>query len=317
MAESSWPDPADGRTVDEIQYEQLAAHFTEDGFYMDPNGVFIDTAGGPVYADGTARAVKMRAGKYASVRGFGWTAGASDVPLTIAENTSGTVRVDRVALELDRSDWTVRAVVVTGSPGSGAPTLTRDEGPTGLWQVPVARVTVASGASVINLGDLWLEGHRVGSRVRAWPQASDMLFPKLGELGFAEDTRSWFGWNGSQRVSIYEDTGWVNLSTNGPDGGAWTNNSVSRIRRVNRSVHLRVAVARWSTNGLSTSDPDGSVPFILPAQFRPSVQEVGAGFHDRAPTAVRIETDGSVRIFPLSVDIPAGRTVQASVDYMV
>jgi hypothetical protein len=36
MAEASWPDPADGRVVDERQYELLAARFSDDGLYWQP-----------------------------------------------------------------------------------------------------------------------------------------------------------------------------------------------------------------------------------------------------------------------------------------
>lgn len=319
MAELSWPSPDNGRAVDESQYEQLSAHNTEDGFYMDPNGVFIDTAGGPVYADSSSpRNVKIRANKYANVRGFGYHSGASDVQLSIDANTSGSTRIDWVVLELDRATWNVRAKIVKGTAGTGVPpALTRDEGATGVFQVPVATVNVANNASVIGAANVVVTGHRVGSRIRAWLKAADMSYPKLGEIGFDNTTKGWFGWNGTGRINIANDTGWVNLTTNGADGGAWSENVLNRIRKKNGIVHMRLAIKRWADSGLGTADTDGSRPITLPTQFRPDQTEFGVGFHGRSPAAFQVESSGTVRVYPLTTEIPANRTVFCSMQWIL
>lgn len=286
---------------------------------MHPNGAFFDAVGGPVYADGTTpRAVKIRADQFASVRGFGWTSGAEEIVKEIDANATGSTRIDRVALELNRSTWNVRAVIVPGTAGAGAPDLNRNEGPSGVFQVPLARVTVPSGAASISSAQVYVDGHRVGSRVRTWVNAADMLFPKMGEIGFDYTTRNWFGWNGTQRMNISSDTGWVNLSLNGSNGDAWNSAGANRIRAINGVAYLQVNVTRWATNGLGLSDEDGSTPFVLPAGFRPAVGPVtGHGNHARNSVMLYIYPNGDVRIYPLNQDMPANRRVYADATFPI
>src|SRR5690606_5262411 len=142
MAEASWPDPADGRVVTEWQYEQPAARFSAAG----PDGTAFSRA--PVVA-GPGMPGLVPAGQRASVRGCERERAASDVPLAIASNASGSTRTDWVVLRLDRSDWRVRGAIRQGSPGSGPPSLVQQPGPTGVYEIPLARVRVTSGASSI------------------------------------------------------------------------------------------------------------------------------------------------------------------------
>jgi hypothetical protein len=77
----------------------------------------------------------------------------SSLALAVEDNTSGYTRVDRVALELDYVAKTVRAVVIKGPEDGSAE-------PAGLvqsssyFQVPVARVTLASGYSTITEAEI-------------------------------------------------------------------------------------------------------------------------------------------------------------------
>lgn len=325
MAEISWPSPDNGRVIDEVQYEALWGSSAEDGLYADPNGRYLDPGGvAAVYADGSTPAnVKIRANRSGSVRGFGWNSGDTGVSLTVTANSSGSTRIDMVVLELDRSTWNVRAKIIAGTPGSGVvPTPQRDVNSTGTgkFQVPLAKVIVPNGATSIPAGNVIDGGARIGSKVRPYKSLAntDLIYSELGEISYDDATGRWFGWNGQINVPIYADTGWVNLSINGPDKAAWSGNVVNRIRMVNHQVHCRVAVKRWSNNGLSTSDDNGSAPITVPAQFAPAdVDERGFGYHSRTPVAFQIETGGNLRIFPLVSDIPAGRTVFASLQWMV
>ncbi len=143
MSESSWPSPSNSRVVDDLSYERLAAPQYVDGL----TGSLSDLP--PVFADGSARSVFIRSSRVAQLRGHGWTSGGSQLTKTISANTSGSTRVDLVVLGLDRSTWNVTSYVKVGTPGSGAPALQVDAGDTGIYEMPLAEVTVGNGVSVI------------------------------------------------------------------------------------------------------------------------------------------------------------------------
>ena len=154
MAEESWPNQAhNARAVTDIEYELLAARFSDDGVYGNPHHAAVVTAG-------TGLSVNIRADVAASVRGHAWYSGADTVSLSLPGNISGQTRVDWVVLRLDRTNWTVRAAIVGGTPGAGAPPLTQDPGSTGVWEVPLALVTILSGAASVTVTRAGLrDGH--------------------------------------------------------------------------------------------------------------------------------------------------------------
>jgi len=312
VAEVSWPASSyNSGAVTEAEYERLAARFADDGVYWL-------AAGSPVVSPGSGLQVLVQANLRATVRGFYYESGPTGVALAIDSNSSGATRIDRVVLRLDRSTWEVRAAIRQGTPGSGAPTLVRQPWDTGVWEIPLALVTVPSGASSITSGNIAVAPLWVGSRSRVHLTSQRDPAPFPGQINYAYDLDAYERWNGSAWKTIIEDTGWVSLSPNGPDGGAWSNNNLSRVRRVNGRVHLRFSVRRWSNNGLGLDDDDGSAVFTLAAQFRPSSTEWGVGWHGgRYPVTVQVETGGIVRLFPLVSGIPANRTVQASLSWLV
>ncbi len=151
MAESSWPTTAGSRVVDDAQYEHLAWGWARaDGILGNPGDTSV------CFGDSSGRQVKMRSGKRGFVRGRGWYSGTSDNILSIAANASGSTRKDIVVLRLTRSTWAVTAAIVQGTPGAGNPSLTQDAtgGTTGVWEIPLAVVTVANGAATIASGDV-------------------------------------------------------------------------------------------------------------------------------------------------------------------
>lgn len=151
MAESSWPTTAGSRVVDDAQYEHLAWGWARaDGILGNPGDTSV------CFGDSSGRQVKMRLGKRGFVRGRGWYSGTSDNILAIAANASGSTRKDVIVLRLTRSTWAVTAAVVQGTPGAGNPSLTQNAtgGTTGVWEIPVAVVTVANGAATIATGDV-------------------------------------------------------------------------------------------------------------------------------------------------------------------
>lgn len=201
MAELSWPSPDDGRTVDERQYELIMAQTTDDGLLMDDSGAQIDPGGiQPVYGDSSGLQYKVAADLFGNVRGFGWTSGASVITKSIAANGAGSTRFDRVVLRLDKATWNVRIATVQGTAGGGLPALTRDVGTSGVFEVHIATVTVTSGAGTITAGNVDADGCRIGTKVRAWKFMADAVNPRLGQIGYDEALKQWFGWNGTENI---------------------------------------------------------------------------------------------------------------------
>lgn len=256
MAEASWPDPADGRVVSEWQYEQLAARFSDDGL----DGTVF--SGAPVVA-GSGMQVLVQAGQRASVRGFAWESGASDVPLAIASNASGSTRTDWVVLRLDRSDWRVRAAIRQGSPGSGPPSLVQQPGPTGVYEIPLARVRVTSGASSIVGSDVTPWPLYIGTRIRPGG-AGRNPHPQPGELSWTANALE--QWDGLQWRTIWQDLAaqatlspTTNWRTAGP---CWVRRTQQGLVQINLNL-IRQNVAWYGT------DPSGSPLTRVPAAYRP------------------------------------------------
>ncbi|WP_289009972.1 hypothetical protein [uncultured Thermomonospora sp.] len=261
MAEVSWPDPADGRVVDDRQYELLAARFSDDGLY----GRHSDPA--PVYADGTGMHVKVRAGLYGSVRGHGWTSGDEDLTLSIGSNGSGQTRTDLVVLRLDRSTWTVRAAVRQGTPGAGPPDLVQQEGATGLWEIRLAQVTVPSGATAITAGNVTAQPLRVGTRVRVQHSAWRNPRPVSGEIAYEHDTGRWVGWRGTTWTPLgpisYES---AQVAASGSTQSGWETLATSTwVTRWGGAVLLRLGSFRRTGAAIST---ESRLPGLIPASYR-------------------------------------------------
>ncbi len=151
MAESSWPTIAGGRAVNDVQWELMSAGFSTDGIIGSPADTPV------IYADSTGMQVKVRANRYGLVKGHGWTSGTSEYTKAVTANASGQTRIDLVVLRLNRTDQTTTVQVKAGTAGSGVPpTPTQDasSGGTGTYEVPLARVTVASGVSTITAANV-------------------------------------------------------------------------------------------------------------------------------------------------------------------
>lgn len=151
MAESSWPLPPN-QIVSDTQYEQLIQGYTPSGVMGSPGDTTIITAPG----SGT-RIITVRLGKYALVRGHMWYSGTSDVNLaSLAANASGNPRIDLVVLRYTRTGGAVTCAVVTGVPAASptAPAPTQTLSTSGVFEIPIAQVLVASGATTITTGNI-------------------------------------------------------------------------------------------------------------------------------------------------------------------
>ncbi len=146
MAESSYPTPSNGRLITEAQYERLMSTLQASGLVGNPAAAPL------VFADGSGRQIKVRAGRAAYVRGRYWESGATETIIPVAANTTGSVRRDWVVLGLSRTSWNVTCYVKTGS--TTPPTLTQDVGISGTYEIPLAQLNVPAAATSLAAGDV-------------------------------------------------------------------------------------------------------------------------------------------------------------------
>lgn len=173
MAESSWPDPANSRVVDDSQYEKL-------GLAYGPSGGVVGDFTNPqlVYGDSSGRQVKIAADRYALVRGHAWWSGGSVLTVAIGANVSGSTRTDLVVLRLSRTTWAVNVVVIAGTPGAGAPSPVQNTGTTGSWDLPLATVSVANNASTISAANVtYVASHLL-------PDGGGYIVPSVAALAY-------------------------------------------------------------------------------------------------------------------------------------
>lgn len=261
MAEASWPSPSHGspaRAVTDAEYPHLAS-WASDGVFASGSDV--------VYGNSSGMQVHVRANKYGIVRGHAWSSGTSEYNLTIGSNSSGSTRIDTVVLRLDRSTWNVTAAVRAGTPGGGAPALQRDTGDTGLWEIPLADVTVINGAASISAGNVKSRPLLQAGGARACTLLSDVQSTlTAGAIVWESSTGRWIGWNGSAGIVFYEDTGWIAAT---PDVTYWTVGAFPLgVRRIDGVVHLRGSVQRHISK-LAITDSYSHI-MTLQAGFRPA-----------------------------------------------
>lgn len=158
MAESSWPSPDDGRNINDFEYERVAVSYGPvAGLIGSPSSAAM------VYGDASGRQVKIPADRYGYVRGYEWWSGTTELIVAIAAN-AGAQRLDLVVLRLSRTTWNVTVAVITGTPGSGVPpSLTQNTANSGVWELPLAIVTVTTGATSISAGQVQFLGLYLGT----------------------------------------------------------------------------------------------------------------------------------------------------------
>lgn len=305
MAEDSWPSPNhNSRNVTDSEYEAIAARFSDDGVEGDPTGL-------PVVVAGAGLQVLVKANRSAAVRGFAWASGTSDVPLTIASNSSGATRVDWVVLRLDRSTWNVRAVVKQGTPGAGSPGLTQNTGGTGVFEIGLALVTVPNGATSVTVTP-WTT--YIGTRIRPANSGRAPAFPRLGEMQYRPDLGAWHGWNGNTWKTIYEDTGEITI-TGWFD--TWEAEADCIGRRVGDTVGLRMSVRRIGSS-FSANDADGSKIGVVPERLRPlnRYQYTTGIFTSGAVARVEVRTDGEIWVRYPTATVSTGRVLSFTLTYL-
>lgn len=282
MAQDSWPSPAhNAREVTDAEYEKIASRFSDDGIYGSPADAAVVSAGAGLSVD-------VRAEVRGSLRGHAWYSGATTVNLTIAANASGQTRVDRIVLRLDRSTWTVRAVVKQGTPGAGVPSLTQSVGDTGTYEIAIAEATLLSGAGTVTVTRKELY---VGTRHRACTSTTRNPVPHPGETCFETDTGRVRLWTGSAWVIVFDDSGTIDIDTAVPN---WTVSVGSTLESRNGSVHVRLGT--WERTGATLPGATNSrLPLLIPAAYRhPTRNQYAIAYI----TGARI---GRITIYPANV----------------
>ena len=265
MAESSWPGPGPA-TVTEAQWEALAEGFWQSGLIGSP----LDPA--PVFADSTGMHVKIRAGTRARVRGQLWDAGDTDLVVQISANAAGSTRIDLVVLRLDRSTWLVKATVVEGTPGGGAPSIERDTGPIGEWDFPIGRVNVPAGEATTITADM-VQPYTL--------YLGPLIVQNLGQPGMPSgvrpnyalriapnENRVIYHWPGGD-VDLYRDTGQQQMA--GASG--WSSAQTTYIRRHSNVVELRIGDLVRTGSGIGV----GTDVLLIATQIPPGFRVAGSG----------------------------------------
>lgn len=197
MAETSFPfDSGAGANPGEDGWTRMARWFGDDG--VAPSGNML-----AVTADGSGRQVFVADGA-AIIRGHYYMSDASKT-IAIAANASGQTRVDRIVLRLDPTANAVTTVVRQGTPGSGPPALNRTD--VGLYEISLAQVTVANGATNIAAGDVSGERTILGPAVQRASTLAAFLFPQVGQVVHDSGRGRWFAWNGSTWCELLHRNG--------------------------------------------------------------------------------------------------------------
>lgn len=304
MAELSYPNPA----VTQLQHERLMGVAAPSGVFGHPADQAV------VYAPNSGtREVRIRTNRRAIVQGYGWENDAAEVVKNLAANSSGAARVDLVVLRLNRATWTVTLQVVQGTPGSGAPAVTTGTSSSGVWELPLAEVTVASGATT-------LAADKVTNR--AWYIGAD------GQYRCTPTTRPpheagrtiWEHPTGRYLVSTGLGGKWL---TSVEDSGPTSVNMVSGYSAIENNLQRRNGVCVLNlkvmrTNGLI---PAGSTTKVanLPDGFAPAVPvQSGAMYWAGAQVAgLRVTAAGVYVVAAAGVSIAEDRTVDGQLVWFV
>lgn len=292
MTETWYPNPA----VTQLQHERLLGRAMPSGLLGVPSDQPL------VFADGGGtREVRIRASRQGVVQGFGWQNDASVFTLpSLAVNSSGSTRVDLVVLRLDRTDWSVRVKVVQGTPGAGtpAPITNPPGGSPDYFDVPLAAVTVANGATS-------LASNTVAQKAWYLNADGDILCTKdtsppheRGRRKFETDTGRAFISTGTSWLITAEDSGAAVLTMTG--GSAPWVASQNGVWRRNGWVSMQLTARR----PLAAMFGDTSyVVATVPTGFRPpaaygAIQTTAVVPSSNGTAAVSISPAGAVSVSP-------------------
>lgn len=196
MTQTSYP--FDAQDTTEAQYSQLFKRLTFTGVSGTPAGTELKASG-----DSSGMNVKVAAG-FAIVRGHAYNNDAQ-VTLTIGASSTNPRR-DLVILRLDPSSNSVVLAVKAGTAAASPsdPALTQTE--EGVYELPVARVTVPANAVTISASDVADLRTFVGAQWGRWTTALRPASPVIGTGGYNTST---------SRPEVHNGTTWKGVAFEG------------------------------------------------------------------------------------------------------
>ncbi|MDX3405163.1 tail fiber domain-containing protein [Streptomyces sp. ME02-6977A] len=200
MSISSYP--FDGQAVSEGQYSYLFRELASHSGIADAVG----GTGFNVYGDSSGMQVKVNAG-FAIVRGHAVQSTATET-VTIAAASAAT-RYDRVVLRLDPTANKISIAVVQGTSGGGVPALTQTD--TGIYEFPLATVTVPIGSATVSAGNVSTEREFLGNSVGGWTTATRPKNARTGRLGLNTSTNQWEFWDGTEWKDLAPTITWSTI----------------------------------------------------------------------------------------------------------
>ena len=196
MAEQSFP--FENIDTTESQFSEWATNFQETGVQGSPTGTELG-----ITVTGSDLNLTIAAGQ-AFIRGHYYI---NTDDLVLAVTSAGTnTRIDIVVVELDPETNTIVTKLVQGEAVSVdpvAPTLTQSA--TGIYQLPIATLTIPASTVVITSGMLTDTRTFMGNRVGIWTTATRPANPTAYQtLGYNTTIESHESWNGTSWVGFFD-----------------------------------------------------------------------------------------------------------------
>lgn len=193
--------------------------------------------------DSVNRLVNIGTGS-AVIRGF-FTNGSTTTS-TGAPAASGSPRIDRLVLRLDRTavtaaNW-IKPVIITGTPAASptAPAIQSSLSTSGQWDLPICQYRAETNGSLTSLID---ERYKLSSPLTIMTSASR---PSASppRMGWEIDTSRLMYSDGTTWHALASDTNWIDLSLS----SGWTQGSISLATRVLNGVCFITGEINSTTN---------------------------------------------------------------------
>jgi len=196
MAEQSFP--FENIDTTESQFSEWATNFQETGVQGSPTGTELG-----ITVTGSDLNLTIAAGQ-AFIRGH-YYINTSDLVLAVTSAGVNT-RIDIVVVELDPEANTIVTKIVSGEAVAAdpvAPTLTQSA--TGIYQLPIATLTIPNSTVVITAGMLLDTRTFMGNRVGIWTTATRPANPTAYQtLGYNTTIEAHESWNGTAWVGFFD-----------------------------------------------------------------------------------------------------------------
>jgi hypothetical protein len=199
--------------------------------------------------------------------------------VAIAANASGQPRIDLAVLRLDRSTWTVTFQIIQGTPAASpaVPSYTQTDSTTGVWEIPLARIAVANGASTIAAGDVTNLAYHIGG----WNYRGAKSAAPLTTGGDAP--QFYYASDNARQYAVidgaYQILGEAGDTVSQGTGATGWNAGNVYFRRYNGFVCFQALVTRTGANLTAGTT---STLFTIPTIYRPAGDSYLVGFAGNA-----------------------------------